>query len=247
MTIIKIGGSVITDKEKPGVIDINRIEEISNQIKNNKEPLVVVHGAGSCGHPEAYKYKIKEGVNENNVIGVGETHCAVSKLNYIFVEKLKEKKINALSFNLINSFFSKNGRIVSFPLDSIKKMIEIGIVPVLHGDVVMDQEKGATIVSGDQIISVLAKELKASRVGLATNVPGVLSDDGSVIKEINRSNFLDFNIKGSKHQDVTGGMKGKINELLVLAESNIDSFIFHVDFLGDFLNNKDFKGTKISF
>jgi isopentenyl phosphate kinase len=47
------------------------------------------------------------------------------------------------------------------------------------------------------------------------------------------------------HTDVTGGMRGKINELLGLADAGIGSDIFHVSRVGDFLSGNDHGGTKI--
>ena len=62
-------------------------------------------------------------------------------------------------------------------------MLALGMVPAIHGDVVMDLSRGACIVSGDQFVRYLAVALKCNRVGLATDVPGVL-DGGRVVPEI---------------------------------------------------------------
>jgi isopentenyl phosphate kinase len=45
------------------------------------------------------------------------------------------------------------------------------------------------------------------------------------------------------HTDVTGGMRGKMNELLGLAEAGIGSEIFHVSRIGDFLTGTGTGGT----
>ena len=55
-------------------------------------------------------------------------------------------------------------------------MLGLGIVPVLHGDIVMDCTSGACMVSGDQLVRVLSTSLGMQRIGLATDVPGVFSD-----------------------------------------------------------------------
>ncbi|HWS21774.1 MAG TPA: uridylate kinase, partial [Methanoregula sp.] len=123
-------------------------------------------------------------------------------------------------------------------------MLSLKMVPVIHGDVVMDLSRGACIVSGDQLVRYLAVALKIDRVGLATDVPGVL-DGGNVVPEITRKTAPSLHIGNSMHTDVTGGMRGKMNELLGLASAGIGSDIFHVSRIGDFLAGTDHGGTKI--
>jgi isopentenyl phosphate kinase len=94
-------------------------------------------------------------------------------------------------------------------------------------------------------VRYLAIALKIDRVGLATDVPGVL-DGKNVVPEITRKTASDLQIGNSMHTDVTGGMRGKINELLGLADAGIGSDIFHVSRVGDFLLGNDHGGTKIN-
>ncbi|MDD1684512.1 MAG: uridylate kinase, partial [Methanoregula sp.] len=84
--------------------------------------------------------------------------------------------------------------------------------------------------------------LRISRVGLATDVPGVL-DGGQVVPVITRGTIPRLQIGSSEYTDVTGGMKGKIDELLGLADAGIGSEIFHVSRVRDFLNGSDHGGT----
>jgi isopentenyl phosphate kinase len=115
---------------------------------------------------------------------------------------------------------------------------------VIHGDVVMDLSRGACIVSGDQLVRYLAAALLISRVGLATDVPGVL-DGGRVVPEITRQTIATLHIGDSLHTDVTGGMRGKIDELLALADAGTESEIFHVSRVRDFLCGAATGGTRV--
>ena len=83
------------------------------------------------------------------------------------------------------------------------------------------------------------------RIGLATDVPGLLDSDGSVVRELRRSVAHTIRIGGSGSIDVTGGMQGKIAELLRLADIGIGSEIFHVSRLMEFLSGADHGGTRI--
>jgi isopentenyl phosphate kinase len=121
-------------------------------------------------------------------------------------------------------------------------MLMLGMVPVIHGDVVMDLSRGACIVSGDQLVRYLAVALKINRVGLATDVPGVLDKD-VVVPHITRKSVSALQIGSSHYTDVTGGMRGKIDELLSLADAGIRSDIFHVSRVPDFLKGSGHGGT----
>jgi isopentenyl phosphate kinase len=136
------------------------------------------------------------------------------------------------------------GRLLSFEYRHLEKMLMLKMVPVIHGDVVMDLSRGACIVSGDQLVRFLAVALGINRVGLATDVPGVL-DAGQVVPVISRHMAPALHIGSSKYTDVTGGMRGKMNELLDLAQAGISSEIFHVSRIGDFLEGTAHGGTSV--
>ena len=246
--IIKLGGSVITDKERgdAGVIHESVLQEVARALKEYADiPLLLIHGAGSCGHPQARQYHIQSGVSRENREGIYETHQAVSALNELVVRTLRAEGIEAVSVHPLEGMVASGGELSGYCLTHLHLMIDLGIVPVLHGDVVMDTEKGACIVSGDQLVRVLAQQLGMKRIGLATDVPGLLDADGSVVRELRRSVAHTIRIGGSGSIDVTGGMQGKIAELLRLADIGIGSEIFHVSRLMEFLSGADHGGTRI--
>lgn len=243
--LLKIGGSIITDKAVPGSIRNGEIDRIAQVIASRSGlPLLLVHGAGSCGHPEASRFRINEGVSVNNRAGIYETHRAVARLNDQVVMSLRKAGTEAVGVHLLSAGYADNGRLVSCEFPQIGAMIGLGIVPVLHGDIVMDLTKGASIISGDQLVSRLPGPLGIARIGVATDVPGVLSD-GEVVREITPKSMGDLEIGVSGHTDVTGGMSGKVRELLLLAEQGICSDIFHASRIGDFLDGKPHGGTRV--
>ena len=50
MILIKLGGSIITNKERPLSPRRKTIDIILKEISKIKEPVVMVHGGGSYGH-----------------------------------------------------------------------------------------------------------------------------------------------------------------------------------------------------
>ena len=244
--ILKLGGSVITDKSGECAIDHARLHEVADELAARRaSALVLVHGAGSCGHPEARRYRINDGLTRENVPGVYQTHAAVSSLNAAVVGALRDAGVEAIGIHPFDLALAEDGRLVSFETRHIAEMTEHGIVPVLHGDVVMDRLRGSCIVSGDQLVTRLAVALGSGRVGLATDVPGVLAN-GSVVPRIDRATAATLDVGGSGKTDVTGGMRGKIAELLALADAGIESHIFHVSKIGRFLDGTEHGGTTIT-
>jgi isopentenyl phosphate kinase len=243
--MLKLGGSVITDKSGECRVDRGRLERIASATAGaGTRQLLIVHGAGSCGHPEAKRYRLDTGAAPGHAKGIAVTHHAVSSLNAEVVAALREKGVEAVGIHPLHAGYADNGRLLSFETRHLDHMLSLGIVPVIHGDVVMDRSRGACIVSGDQLIRFLASPLAMQRVGLATDVPGVL-DGGNVVPAITPASFPKLQIGSSTHTDVTGGMRGKIAELLELAAAGIGSEIFHVSRIPDFLAGKDCGGTRV--
>jgi isopentenyl phosphate kinase len=241
--ILKLGGSVITDKSADCTVDNTRLASIAGAIAGAlSREILVIHGAGSCGHPEAKLYHLDKGASAGNTEGIYVTHHAVSSLNDAVVLALRRNGVAAVGVHPLHTGIADNGRLVGFECRHLEKMLRLGMVPVIHGDVVMDLSRGACIVSGDQLVRYLAVALGISRVGLATDVPGVL-DGGVVVPKITKKTVPDLQIGNSNHTDVTGGMRGKIDELLGLADAGIGSDIFHVSRIPDFLCGAGHGGT----
>ncbi len=244
--VLKLGGSVVTDKSGECSIDHARLGEIAEQVAARRAlTLLVVHGAGSCGHPEARRYRLERGIDAGNISGIYQTHRAVCRLNDAVVGALRNAGIEAVGIHPLDLALAEDGRLVRFESEHIAEMLRRGVTPVLHGDVVMDRKRGACIVSGDQLVAYLARALAIGRVGLATDVDGVLQN-GAVVPRIDSRSCISLSIGGSDNTDVTGGMRGKIAELLALADAGIESHIFHAAKIGAFLDRTDHGGTIVA-
>lgn len=221
MNILKLGGSVITHKKGWREADLSQIEALAKAItaawKKSNRDWVIVHGAGSFGHPLVVKYGIDHGVkNAEQKQGFAITHEACTELSLLVTSALNSEGMPAVSIPPAIVIVSKNKRIHSFNTSVIDDYLKSGYVPVLFGDMVPDIEIGGSVCSGDQIISYLGKG--AEKIVLATNVDGVLDDKGNVIEKITGSNFAEISrhVKEPEGTDVTGAMAGKIKELLGL-------------------------------
>ncbi|MGC9517408.1 MAG: isopentenyl phosphate kinase [Methanomicrobiales archaeon] len=256
LIILKLGGSVITKKDavEPEA-DYENLERISREIADsNVGDLIIIHGAGSFGHPFAKKYDIGSPIKNENEFnqkkhGFVITQSWVKRLNSIVCEKLQEKGINAVSIQPSSFIMTKNKRIYKANLALIKNYLKLGFVPVIYGDVVLDIDDSIKIavLSGDQIIKYLAENFKPERVILGSDVDGIYTKnpkkyaDAKLIEEVSSLDDLELT-EGASVVDVTGGMVGKLQELLILAQMGIESEIINASKLN--LIKKALNGEK---
>lgn len=220
MKILKIGGSFITKKTGYRELDTGNLQKIASAVasiwKRGARDFVLVHGAGSFGHPLVLKYGINDGVKtEGQKIGYAATHSSCVELSYHVVDALNKEGVPAVSMPPAILVVQKNKRIEEFDTKKVYDALKQGTLPVLFGDMVPDSELFGSVCSGDQIVSYLARD--AEFAVLVTNVDGVLDDKGKVIGKITNANFNEIkrHLKESEG-DVTGAMEGKLRELLAL-------------------------------
>ena len=235
LIVLKLGGSVVTNKKIPMTPNIQSIDRLAKEIAaadvNN---LIIIHGGGSFGHPLAKKYKIKEGYKKSAQIkGFSKTHQAMLKLNKLIVDTLIRNNIPAFSVSPSSCIVTKAGRIQFFNRNVITQLLEIGLVPVLFGDAILDSYIGFTILSGDQIAAKLAINFKADRIIFGADVDGLFTADPKTDKSaqlmpnilLKELRTMLHRIDKTKVTDVTGGMLGKISELIPVINKGIQALI----------------------
>lgn len=227
LVLLKLGGSVITDKglrltarEKV----IGRLAgEIANAKSNKDFRLILVNGAGSFGHAPVEEYGLKEGMDdEKKKLGFTLVHKYVENLNRILWDRLTERGVISIPIHPASFVVQDDWKIVKFDTDVIEGMVERGITPLLYGDMVLDLSQGCSIISGDDIIPYLARKLGATRILMGSNTDGIFDMDPKIypesklIPEINKRNLGQVlkGLTGSTKTDVTGGMREKVSKLV---------------------------------
>ncbi len=234
-TVLKLGGSVITRKDKPFTANKKAITRLAAEIQQaDVGPLILIHGGGSFGHPVAKEHGIDNGyTNQSQLIGFSETHQAMTALNRMVLAALISHNIPTLEVQPSSCVVTKSGRIEVIETRPLERLLEMGFVPVLYGDVVVDSEKGFAILSGDQLISSLAIRLAADRIIVGADVDGLYSADpkthpsAHLIHRITMPELkrLQHVIGEANVTDVTRGMLGKVLELIPAVEHGIHTTI----------------------
>ncbi|MFC4246302.1 isopentenyl phosphate kinase [Natribaculum luteum] len=246
MIVLKLGGSVVTDKDRAETLDGPALERAADAVaaavsSGAVERLVVVHGGGSFGHHHASEHGVSTTEGTHDADAALAIHGAMKTLDEFVLEALLERDVPALPVHPFSAAHRDDDGDLHLSTGQVQTLLAEGFVPVLHGDVVAHAGEGVTIVSGDELVAELATALEADRIGLCSTVPGVLDTDDAVIDRITSFADVEAVLGGSDATDVTGGMAAKVRALL---ELDARASIFGLDALESFLEG-DEPGTTV--
>lgn len=241
LTVLKLGGSIITKKgAAEPTLDRENLARIASEVgagyRAGKGRLIIVHGAGSYGHPIVKRYGISKGCSTpEHAFGFAETQKYQNELNCLVVEALLAEGVPAMPTQPSSMAVMETrpwkvkvgGReheiqiheLISMPLQALEGFLRLGMVPVLFGVPAYDRVQGCSILSGDQIAPYLARELGGRRIVEATDVEGLYTGDprkdpgAKLIKEASSLEEVFGYLGASSNTDVTGGIRGKVLEL----------------------------------
>ncbi len=234
MYLIKLGGSVITDKTKENCFKQKIIDDLAKQIKKSNKKTIIIHGAGSFGHIIADKYKLNEGHKSlDQLIGFSLTQGMVQKLNSLVLDSLHNIGIPAVSIPPHSCLMLKNHNPLTFNDIIFEDYLDKGFTPVTFGDVVLDKQLGFSICSGDLLMLLLAEKLKPEKTIFVIDEDGFYSSNPKQDKNAELIEFTtidridEFITSKDKHTDVTGGMQGKIKTIKKIAKAGIDTVLLN--------------------
>ena len=225
LIFLKLGGSLITDKHQPRTSRPTVLARLMREIAAARAArpelaLVLGHGSGSFGHAEGKTYGTREGVHSAEAWeGFAKVQAAAGLLNHLVLEAARAAGLPVVNFPPSASAICRDGAIVVLAVAPIQNALKHGLVPVVFGDVAMDEIRGGTIVSTEDVFRFLAPRLEPSRVLLAGIEPGVRMHwpEGDILDTLTLATPL-AGIAGSQAADVTGGMANKVQEMLELVK-----------------------------
>ena len=129
MILIKLGGSIITNKERPLSPRKNTIDRIVKQLRKINEPLIVVHGGGSFGHYWSVKYNMHTKPAKYSLSGVSIVKNSMVELNKIILDSFLKNKLNP--YCLPPTEFMSENKPISKKVKEIGKIAKDGFIPLL--------------------------------------------------------------------------------------------------------------------
>jgi isopentenyl phosphate kinase len=181
--LVKLGGSVITDKSTPFSYRDAVVRALGREISSSGLPIVLVHGGGYFGHPVAGKYGLTSRKSSLSSEGVSETRRAMFDLDEKVCSSLSSAGVRPYAFSPVTLLLEEGRRNPSSASSFIRDLLRGGMTPVTFGDVVQDAG-GFRIISGDTICAELATMLRAELCVMAMDVDGLLGKDGRVIRSL---------------------------------------------------------------
>ena len=224
LVVIKLGGSVITDKNKSrGVFRKAVVRRLAQEIvearKKKDFDLILVHGAGAYAHYLTKKYRISEGfLGDKSAWGYAHIKNELFKLNNLVWTEALKAGLAVCTIQPSAVVFTDDQTIKSFDTRLLDSLLRMGITPLFLGEDSIDKSRGIAILSGDSIISYLGRKYKADKIIFVSDVDGVydknpkVNKDAKLIKEVNNKNFRKVieSMEKFNKNDTSGEMKGKL-------------------------------------
>jgi len=242
MILIKLGGSIITNKQKPLTPNISAINKIAIQLKKVREPMIIVHGGGSFGHYWSVRYDMHTKPAKYSKKGIAVVKNSMIELNKIILDLFLKNKLDPYCLPPTDFMFGDKAN--TKKVKEISRIAKDGLVPVSYGDVLWHGQNKFYILSGDRIMGILAKVLKPRLAIFVLNIDGVYSDM--------KTKKILHEIKGQKaaiskvRTDVTGGMARKIKEATMISKGGVNVFLVNgnkPERIVNAIKGKKFEGT----
>lgn len=244
LVLLKLGGSLITDKTQPFTPRLDVMDDLALQIKTALQihpdlRLVLGHGSGSFGHVPASEYRTRDGLppratplahrerdetEENYWRGFAEVWYQASALNRFVMEALHRAGVSAIALSPAASVIASNGQVSVWETTPLRMALSAGIVPVVYGDVACDEIRGGTILSTEDLFGHLTRALNPDRILLAGLEAAVWEDFPARTRKIERITPASFEevsagVGKAAGADVTGGMESKVRQMLELVQA----------------------------
>ncbi len=230
--IVKLGGSVITRKRETEHLRPKVLRRLCEELGTVAGvPLVILHGAGSFGHPGARKFGLavppEPGVAPaHRARGASIVAAEVRRLHVTVLRELVRAGLSVGSLPPSTHAMNRAGRLELLDPGPFTTLLSSGHAPVSFGDVVPDAAWGWSILSADTIAVALAADLRAERVVFVSDVPGVLAGGSSgrprVVPDVTPATLDGLRPRGTG-PDVTGGIRGKVEAMLAIARGGVDA------------------------
>ena len=223
--VIKMGGSVLSNKD----LFNNLIQDIVI-LKKLGLSIFLIHGGGSKISKKLNDLNIKSNfinglrVTDKNTINIVED--VLIEFNKEIVNALKDqscetRRITSKEYNVITvKPESDKLGFVGIPTfiktDVLKEIIKVNEIPVI-APLGLDKNDQTFNINADSVAGAIAKELKARRLLILSDVEGVLDKSKKLIPEINSDQAKKMIFGGV----VSGGMIPKVENCLDVAKNGV--------------------------
>ena len=225
MLLVKLGGSVLTEKTRLRTPRRSAIRRLAAELAAVRAPLLIVHGAGSYGHILASRHRLREGGSgAAKRAAVARVQADVRDLDRLVVDALNRAGFASIPIPPAAVLSLNDGRVSAVDLTPFLEFSSMGFTPVTFGDVVRDLRRGVSICSGDLMMLELARAFRPERAVFAADVDGVFTSDpkrrpsANLLKTVAPKDLERIEFSSSRRTDVTGSIEGKLRRMFEISE-----------------------------
>lgn len=227
LTVLKLGGALLTDKWQPDSLRADTLAQVAAEIgaclnAGLLERLILVTGVGSFGHPLVLRHRLHQGFcAPEQLLALSQTQINVMALRSRVAEALAGAGVPVCLMLPSSCMTAVNFCHKSSYLEGVAGFLRLGMVPMLGGDVLADEQTGFMVYGGDEIAVDMAQQFGAARLIFATQVDGVYERDPQQeptarrlpLLALNESSLTAVTLEQSPQIDVSGAMAGKLRAL----------------------------------
>src|SRR5437763_15042841 len=149
MLLVKLRGSVVKEKDKLRTARRPANRRLAGELAAVRQPLLVVHGAGSFGHILASRHRLSEaGSTPAKRAAAARVQADVRDLDRLIVNALNAVRLAAAPIPPSAILSLDDGAVSSMDLTPFLEFASMGFTPVPFGDVVRDVRRGFSMCRG---------------------------------------------------------------------------------------------------
>jgi isopentenyl phosphate kinase len=245
LVFLKLGGSLLGDKRRRKSFRAAAVRRLAGEIARALERrppmrLLLAHGGGGFAHFPADRRRTREGLaGGGGWRGFAETRRGVLEINARVLDALARGGLRPTLVSPSAGLIARDGKVRRWDLRVIRALLKDGQIPLIHGDAVLDERRGFTILSTEELFDFLAGRLHPERIILACDMEGVYlagprrrsrallavqERAACCVRCVDRKNIAGIRraLRAAVPQradrpDVTGGMLAKVERLYKIA------------------------------
>ncbi len=233
-TLIKFGGSLITHKARTETLRLETLKRLTEELARSRNryprPLILGHGSGSFGHRAAAEANLSgQSSSRPNPMGISRTQHRARLLHHHVLDALIGANLAPFSLPPGAWALTEDHELIHANTSPLVAALDEGLLPVVMGDVILDQPLGAVIASTEKVLLWIEKALRETafpvhRV-LWVGDTVLLGPDGAAVPCLEASTNIEGWVGGAQGSDVTGGMVHRVESARTLAARGIESWI----------------------
>jgi len=222
LVLVKAGGSFITYKDKVFSVNYLALENLSKILLStmNRYRIILGNGGGSFAHPVVKMFQ-----KSDPKMLIVQCQKATRLLNKIIVDYLVDRGVPATSMQTSAFIYRKHNAVEAF-IEPLITALSHGIIPVVYGECIFDEEKCYDILSTEKVFESIASKTTVTRIVLLTDVDGVYTcnpkecSNPELIPRITKRNIDEVLgiLKAESGRDVTGSIYSKVKSMSIFSE-----------------------------